>query len=148
MFKSRCCSNIQLKLLFPKNGVRPMATGNNQPIFQPASWKIAQVAMLLGGPKAFTPYVFSVPRPPSMPRVKRPRRNVRRSGEIVKDRWCYTNVIITLVLLQIKSNICKWFHFLMILSTRLKFRLMYSFGGRIHQKSPEVTCPWFLLMDN
>eukprot|EP00435_Cladocopium_sp_Y103_P054014 s478_g17.t1 len=46
------------------------------PLSPPVALRGPSVAMLLGGPKAFTPYVFSVPRPPSMPRVK-PRRNVR-----------------------------------------------------------------------
>lgn len=47
------------------------------PLSPPVALKGPRVAMLLGGSKAFTPYVFSVPRPPSMPRVKQPRRNVR-----------------------------------------------------------------------
>lgn len=47
------------------------------PLSPPVALRGPSVAMLLGGPKAFTPYVFSVPRPPSMPRVKQPRRNVR-----------------------------------------------------------------------
>lgn len=43
----------------------------------------AEVSMLLGAAKSdLTPctYTFSVPRPPSMPRVKQPRRNVRHDG--------------------------------------------------------------------